>query len=67
MLALDEYEGWYPKVGSRFKPELLEEAMKAPPDETMAAMTRRLQVKIISEQRMLELVQAANRGDPDWK
>jgi hypothetical protein len=29
--ALDDYKGWYRKVAARFKPEILEEAMRAIP------------------------------------
>jgi hypothetical protein len=28
--GIEEYKGWYYKVGSRFKPEIIQEALKAP-------------------------------------
>jgi hypothetical protein len=32
VFSLDDYKGWYYKVGSRFKPEMLDEAMRAAPE-----------------------------------
>jgi hypothetical protein len=64
---VDDYKWWYHKVGSRFKPEVLEEAIKAPPQSTIESLEKRAKVKPLSKKRMLELVQAAKRGDPDWR
>jgi hypothetical protein len=67
VFSVDDYKGWYHKVGSRFKPGLLEETMRAAPQTPAAEIEKRVKVKLISKRRMLELVQAAKRGDPDWR
>jgi hypothetical protein len=67
VFKLDEYKGWYRKVGSRFKPELLDEAIKAAPETTITEMEERAHVRIISKRRLLDLVQAAKRRDSDWR
>jgi hypothetical protein len=63
----DEFKGWYQKVGSRFKPEVLEEALKATPEATLADLEKRAEERIISKKRVLELVQAAREGDSSWR
>jgi hypothetical protein len=46
---IEDYKGWYHKVGSKFEPEILEEAMKAPPHSAMEALEQRAQVKLLSK------------------
>jgi hypothetical protein len=65
--GLDECKRWYRKVGSRFKPELLDEAMKAEPEAAIREIANRAHARIISKRRLLESVQAAKQGDTDWR
>jgi hypothetical protein len=64
---IEDYKGWYYKVGSRFSPETLEEAMKAPHHATADSLEQTAQVKLLSKHRMLELILGAKRGDDDWR
>jgi hypothetical protein len=41
--------------------------MKAPPQTTIADLERKAEFKLLSKRRMLGLVQAAKRGDQDWR
>jgi uncharacterized membrane protein YqiK len=65
--AREEYKGWYRKVGARFKPEVLDEAMKAPAEEKVEKISRRRELKIVSQRRNLELGQSATECDPNWR
>jgi hypothetical protein len=65
VFTLEDYKGWYDKVGVRFKRGELDEAMRAVPEKPTLKRERGSQ--IINKRRLIVLVQAAKRGDPDWR
>jgi hypothetical protein len=65
VFTLEEFKGWDRKVGARFKPETLDEAMKIIPEKPESRTCGRGQ--IISRKRLIGIVQADRRGDPDWR
>jgi hypothetical protein len=67
VFAAADFKGWYHKVGARFKPEVLEEAMSAPVQATVMQLEHRAQVKFSDKKKLVGLIQAAKAGDPDWR
>jgi hypothetical protein len=63
----DDFKGWYRKVGSRSKPEILEEAMSTPVQTPVAKLEQQAQVKLLDKKRLIGLIQAAKAGDDDWR
>jgi hypothetical protein len=64
---VEDFKGWYRKVGARFKPEILEEAMSAPVHTHLPKLEQQVQVKLLDEKRLIGLIQAAKAGDEDWR
>jgi hypothetical protein len=62
-----EFKGWYRKVGARFKPEVLEEAMSAPVQTPVIQLERQAQVKFSDKKKLVGLIQAAKAGDLGWR
>jgi hypothetical protein len=62
-----DFKGWCLKVGSRFKPEILEEAMSAPIQTPVSQLEQQAQVKLLDKKRLVGLIQAAKAGDDDWR
>jgi hypothetical protein len=66
VFSLQTYKGWYFKVGSRFKPEEIDTAMKEIP-ERAPLKPGKGRFKILDKRRLINLVNAMKEGDEDWE
>jgi hypothetical protein len=66
VFGIEDYRGWYYKVGSRFEPEGIEEALKTP-HISPEKLEQQAQAKILDKKRMIEIVLSAKRGDENGR
>jgi hypothetical protein len=66
VFSLQDYKGWYFKVGSRFKPEEIDAAMKEIPARPPPRPGER-RIRVLDKRRLVGLVKALKEGDPGWK
>jgi hypothetical protein len=64
VFKLEDYKGWYFKVGSRFKPEEIDAAMREVPERSPLRLGQR-KVRILDKRRLISLVNAIKEGDED--
>jgi hypothetical protein len=66
VFRLEDYKGWYFKVGSRFKPEEFEAAMKEIP-ERVPPKPGKGRFKILDKKRLIGLANAIRDNDEAWE
>jgi hypothetical protein len=66
VFKLEDYKGWYFKVGSRFKPEEFDAAMKEIP-ERAPLKPGKGRFRILDKRRLIGLANALRDNDEDWK
>jgi hypothetical protein len=65
VFKLEDYKGWYFKVGSRFKPEEFDVAMKEIPERSPPKPGKG-RFKILDKKRLIGLANAIRDNDDDW-